>query len=69
MARHTSTQGDLHPMDLHEQRAVKRPTPGQTDRVAGMDAKMIQPPLQTQASSDSKDACALPRSDLVECHG
>lgn len=64
----TAAERDLHPMDLHEERAAKRAAPGQANGVTSVDAKVIQSPLQALSRPDVEDACLVSRSELVERH-
>jgi hypothetical protein len=40
-----AAERDLHPVDLHEERAAKSAAPGQADDVTRVDAEVIQSPL------------------------
>ena len=64
----TAAERDLHAVDLYEERAAKCAASGQANGVTGMDAEVIQSPLQAVSCSDVEDACLVPRRELIECH-
>ena len=64
----TAAERDLHPVDLHEERTAERAAAGQVNGVAGVNAEVIQSPLQAVSRPDVEDACLVSRSELVERH-
>jgi hypothetical protein len=66
--RDAASERNLHPVDPHEERAAKRATAGDADRVARMDAEMIQSPTRVLSASNVDDARFVPGSELGKCH-
>jgi len=64
----TATEGDLHPMDLHEERTTECAAAGKVDGVAGMDAEMVQPSLQAIPCPNVEDTRLASRVELIERH-
>lgn len=64
----TAPERDLHPVDLHEERAAKCAAPGQADDVTRVDAEVIQSPLQAVSRPDVEHACLAPGPELIERH-
>ncbi len=68
VTRDTATEGDLHPVDLHEERTTECAAAGKVDGVAGMDAEMVQPPLQAMPCANVEDTRFTSRVKLIERH-
>ena len=64
----TVSEGNLHPLDIDEQRAVKGTSPYKRDDVSHVDPQLIEVAPHAVPAFDFRNACRLSEAQVREHH-